>query len=134
MAAEIATLQFAEGVSVSQPSSYTSLASVTCADNQTDTDITGASWDKSTVQTVKLTASVFRRDDTQDATEVFEMYLMKDSEADAWKTPSYSSVGDTSGVTFSISTAGQLRYSSTSFGGANYSGTLRISNVQVTKV
>lgn len=108
--------------------------SVSCLDNQTDTDITGAVWDKANIQTVKMHVSVFRRDDTQNSTEVFELTLIKDQEADSWLSPKTTSFEGPSGVTFSVSATGQLRYSSSNFAGANYSGNIRISNIQETRV
>jgi len=112
----------------------TSKLQVSCLDNQTDTDITGLLYDKANIQSVEMTIAAFRRDDGQDATEIFRLVLAKDSEADAWLAPFVSSDGVGSGVTFSVSAAGQLRYSSSNYAGANYTGELRISHIKQMKV
>lgn len=105
--------------------------SMSIVDNQSSAaDVTALPvLDKTIVKSAKIYVDVFRRDDTQSANELYEIAAIYDPENDTWNLASVSQ-GDDAGITFSITTAGQLQYISSSYGGANYAGTFRISHIK----
>lgn len=92
-------------------------------------DITSLVFDKTKVKSVKILVDVFRRNDTQSANEMFELWCVYDPEGDTWALY-YDAHGDDSGVIFNITAAGQVKYKSTAYAGTNYTGKLRITNVR----
>lgn len=101
----------------------------TILDNQTDTNLVGFTFDSSDVKGVVISFDLFRRDDTQSAKETGKLFLSYDSEGATWLTPVVSSHFGDAGVTFGMDGTGQVTYTSTNFGGAGYSGSLRVKNI-----
>ena len=97
-------------------------------DNVSDTVITGLVFDKTDYKGARALIDMHRRDDGQSANEIGELYITHDTEADSWDVFLASHDGDCD-VTFNITAAGQVRYSSSNYGGANYSGTMRVTNI-----
>ena len=97
-------------------------------DNASPTNITGAVWAKATVKGVRCLFQVDRRNDTQDATEIGELFAWHNAESDTWQVE-LDSKGDDAEVTFSITSAGQLQYASSSYAGTGYDGNLRLTNI-----
>lgn len=102
---------------------------VSLADNQSSAaNVAGVSFDKDDTKAARLLFNIHRRDDAQHADETGEMHIWHDTETDTWEL-ALTSHNDDAGVTFTITAAGQLQYKTTEFGDANYSGTLRITNI-----
>lgn len=98
---------------------------VTIADNQSSAaDVTGLVFDKATYKAAVVLFDIHRRTDAESANEIGELFLSHDTEADVWRI-GFDSKGDDSGVSFSITAAGQVQYTSSSMAGASYSGVLR---------
>lgn len=97
-------------------------------DNQTNTAITGASFDKTQVKGARMLVDLFRRNDSQSANEIGELFVTHDTEADVWRVFFASHDGDTD-TTFSITAAGQLQYSTSTYGGTGYTGTLKLTQI-----
>ena len=104
----------------------------TVLDNQSlAVDITSLVFDKTEVKSVHMLIDVHRRDDGQNANELFKVSVMYDPEDDDWDI-TYDSQFEDSGVDFTVTSVGQVKYTSSNFGGANYDGDMRIT--QVTRV
>ena len=97
-------------------------------DGAANTDITGALFDKTTTKAVRIFYDLFRRNDTQSANEVGVLYITYDIETDTWKVFSQTFDGDAQ-VTFDVTSTGQLRYSSSTYGGTGYTGDIRLSDI-----
>ena len=105
----------------------------TITNNQTSaTSLTGIVFDKLDVKAVKLLINVERSTDTvaEQLNETGEIWLSYSAKKDTWSI-FLQSFGDDAGVTFTVTSGGQLQYTSTNLAGANYAGNLRISTVQV---
>ena len=97
-------------------------------DNQTNTDVTGAIFDKLKIKGARLLVDMFRRNDTQSANEIAELFISHNTESDAWELEMISHLGDTN-TTFNITATGQIQYSTSNFGGTGYTGTLKVTNI-----
>lgn len=90
------------------------------------TVVSGLQFDVSTILSSVITYTITRTSDVDDLTETGTIRLTyRSSLSDFDLAPSYS--GDNSGVTFTISGAGQILYTSTNLSSTNYSGTLTFS-------
>ena len=103
------------------------------ADNQVAAaNLTGVIFDKTLIKSVRFLLDVMRRNDTQNATEVFDCFAILNEETDTWSL-SFTGRGDESGIGLSVDSAtGQVKYTSTSYAGTNYAGTWRVT--AITKV
>ena len=102
------------------------IANFAIADNVSNTNVSVlTAFDKTTVKSARVSFDLLRRDDSQSKNETGELFITHNTETDTWKIFSTSHDQDAE-VTWSISSTGQVRYSSSNFGGANYSGTLRL--------
>jgi hypothetical protein len=97
-------------------------------DNAGATNITGAVWAKADIKGARCLFEVDRRNDSQDATEIGELFAWHNAESDTWHVE-LDSKGDDAGVVFSITSAGQLQYASSAYAGTGYAGNLRITNI-----
>ena len=77
---------------------------------------------------VRVLIHIHRQSTTEDFDEIGELFLNFDQVADNWQIALASHIED-AGVTFTITAAGQVQYSSTLLGGASYVGTLKMKNV-----
>jgi len=101
----------------------------TIVDNQTSAaDVTGLSFDSSNETGAKVFYRLKRRDDTQNSYEIGTLWLVYDADDTTWRL-SMDSRFDDAGVSFSVTTAGQVQYTSSSYGGANYAGTLELTGI-----
>lgn len=92
------------------------------------TDVTGLLFDKANVKSAIVKFDLERRTDTQNEQESGEMRIMHDTADDVWRIELQTS-GDDAGVTFSITSGGQVQYSSDDLTGSNYVGELRIGQI-----
>ena len=99
-------------------------ADFTIADAQTSQDVTGLSFDKDDYAAARILFSLNRRNDTQSADQVGEMFAVYRPESNDWLLET-SWKGEDAGVLFSITAAGQIQYTSDTYGGSNYSATLK---------
>ena len=92
-------------------------------------DLTGVSFDKTEVKSARFKMDVFRRDDGQSATELFDVTVIYDPESDAWLAPIYDKSGQDTEVILSITAAGQIQSKSSNYAGANYDGDFRVTDI-----
>jgi hypothetical protein len=97
-------------------------------------DITGLSFDSNSVHRARVAISIFRRNDSVSAKEEAVFEFSYDPEAATWQTSveGESNYGS-AGVSISITAAGQVQYTSTSFAGVGYSGYLIFQEIISTK-
>ena len=109
----------------------TTEAGMTLADNQAAaTDVTAIpAFDKTKTKSVSMLVDLFRRNDSKSANELYELCAIYDPEGDAWSL-SFTSKGDDAAVVFSITSAGQIQYTSDAYAGTGYTGKLRVSHVK----
>lgn len=106
---------------------------VSVANNQgSPANVTGLSFDKTGVKAVRLLFNIHRRTDSSAVDETGELFLFHNSESDEWG-HTLTSHGDDAGVTFSVSSGGQVQYSSSNMAGASYAGTLRVTAITALK-
>jgi hypothetical protein len=103
-------------------------ASQAIADNTGPADVTGLVFDKANVIAARILFHIERRDDGQSAMESGVIFVAHDSEADAWSISTQTYHGDAE-TTFSITSLGQVRYTSNNFGGTGYAGTMRFTEI-----
>lgn len=96
------------------------------ANNQSSaTNVTGLSFDTSTVRSAIIQYSLYRTSSTTEMSEVGHMYVTYKTTAGTWELA--QSYAGSSGVTFSITNGGQVQYTSTNFSGVSYSGKMKFS-------
>jgi len=106
----------------------------TIADNAGVTDLTGLLFSKATVKAVRMFFQVNRKTDAPAASlnEAGEIYIWHDAVSDTWEV-SFDSKGNDSGLTFTITAAGQLEYSSSNMNGTGYLGKMRVTDIKQIK-
>lgn len=82
------------------------------------TNITGASFDTSLVRSAILYYSIYRSTNINEESEVGQIFLTYSTQAATWNISQV--YGGSSGVTFSITNAGQIQYTSTALAGTGY--------------
>lgn len=101
--------------------------SATIANNQSSaTNVSGLSFDTTEVRGAIVEYSVYRVTTGSGATEAVEtglMFLSYLSTAGTWDIATQHGGG--AGVTFTVTNAGQVRYTSTNFTGSSYSGLIK---------
>lgn len=85
-------------------------------------------FDKTITKSARVLFDIFRKTDTANFTEVGEMFLVYNPEDDDWDISINSSFDD-AGVIFTVTSAGQVQYTSDSIAGGSYEGTLKLKNV-----
>lgn len=125
-------LQTAIGLMIAGGGPATGDIDIALPDNSGPTDITGLSFDKVSFKGGSFEFDIHRRDDTLSKNEIGTGYVTHNTETDTWKI-SIQSFDEDAETTFSITSAGQVQYTTSNFGGASYSGTLRVNNVKKIK-
>lgn len=107
---------------------------LTLSNNVAATDVTGAVFSGSSYRSVVFQVDILRKTATASSEvrasgRVTMLYNTQDS---VWKTdPIVELQGDDTGVTFTATTAGQLKYATTNIAGATYVGELYISAITI---
>ena len=103
----------------------TSTIDFTVANNQAAAaNVTGLVFDKATVKAAKVTYAIDRSTDSSNEQSVGELMIVHDATDDVWRINDTAVLDDT-GVTFSITSAGQVQYTSDDLTGTTYVGTLK---------
>jgi len=106
-----------------------SQSSFTIANNQSSaTNITGLLFNPASFRSVKIDYAIYRQTDTASSAvaQVGQLKFVYNTQATQWfMSDDYA--GQDSGVEFSITSAGQIQYTSTNISGTNYVGTLKYS-------
>lgn len=97
--------------------------SATIAQNQTNSTITGLSFDGSLYRSIKIDYSISRKTASEEKDEHGCIYCLYNTLSSTWKL-SLEGTGN-SGVTFDITNAGQVTYSSNTLSGISYVGQIR---------
>ena len=103
-------------------------ATATIGHNLSGQDVTGLLFDENVTKAFEVSDDVERVTATQGKGESGKIYGRYRQFTDDWEITVYSN-GD-SGVTFSITGAGQIQYTSDDLTGASYVGTMRFGNVK----
>lgn len=90
-------------------------------------NVTGATWDTSQVRSFIMQYSIYRSTTTVEESQVGTLYGTYKSALGSWDLS--ETFGGSSGIVFSITSAGQLKYTSTNLGGTGYSGKLKFKAV-----
>ena len=109
---------------------------ISILNNQTAVQpLTGLLFDKLATKSFEILFDCYRKTDTalSQVNETGKIYGNYDPVSDTWRV-SVNSVFDDAGVSFFITTAGQLQYKSTDITGANYVGTLRVTAITKLKI
>lgn len=86
-------------------------------------NVTSASFDDSTIRGFIMSYSIYRSTTLNEESETGQIFGCYKSTAGTWEIA--QTYGGSSGVTFSITNAGQLQYTTTNLAGASYSGKLK---------
>ena len=128
-------LRFDDGVKIQVLRTKDLETSFTVADNNASpASVTGLVFDKTVYSAARVEFALRRRDDGQEFTCIGHLNLIHAVDADAWDI-GVEYVGDAitglpCGVTFTITSAGQVQYISSNLAGANYAGYLRFDTVK----
>lgn len=98
------------------------------ANNQvTAADVTGALFSSADSRSARMRYDIKRKTDTasSEVRAVGELVLAYRDETSSWEILGEMFDGDAHGVTFSVTAAGQVQYTSSSIAGANYVGQMR---------
>lgn len=107
-----------------------SLSTFTIADNQVAaSDVTGLLFSAASTHGGKVDVLLRRRDDTEERVLVGHINVLYNLDATSWDIITVLDGSVASGVTFTITAAGQVQYTSDSMGGANYFGELQFRKV-----
>lgn len=107
------------------------LTSFTLTNNQaTFADINGLTFSKTSVRSARITLDVYITTTTTELQETIDITLGYKNTADEFRI-SIKSSGDNSGVTFNVTTDGQMQYKTTNVGGASYAGTIKFKAVTI---
>lgn len=87
------------------------------------TDVNGLLFNSSTVRSAKVDYTIYITTSTNELLETGILYLQYKSDAAEW-TMAQQFVGDVSGLTFTITTSGQVQYTTTNVAGTGYQGKL----------
>lgn len=101
----------------------------TIANNQTTAvNVNGCLFDNTEVRGAKILYQLERRTDADSNVEMGEIFVVYDNENTTWKIKKSGNF-DLAGVDFSITSGGQVQYTSDDLTGASYSGTLRVTQI-----
>lgn len=101
------------------------LTSFSLTNNQsTFADINGLTFSKTSVRSARITLDIYITTSTEELQESVDMILGYKNTADEFRLSILSS-GDSSGVTFNITSNGQMQYKTTNISGTGYSGTIK---------
>lgn len=93
--------------------------------NNTSGTVTGLAFDTSVIRSASIAYSIYRTSSTNEFSEQGVILIAYKSTANTWELAQWS-VGN-AGVTFTISSAGQISFASTDIGSTSYSGKLKFS-------
>lgn len=91
----------------------------------TPTDVDGLLFDKVDLIGAIANIHIERETDTQNVQEVGQLFISHDTNDDIWRIALTSNLDD-AGVSFTITAAGQVQYTSDDLTGAGYSGRLTV--------
>lgn len=107
------------------------LTSFTLTNNQsTFADINGLTFSKTSVRSARITLDVYITTSSAELQETIDITLGYKNTADEFRISIISS-GDNSGVTFNVTTAGQMQYKTTNIAGTSYAGTIKFKAVTI---
>lgn len=111
--------------------------SIALANNQVaPANLLGLVFDYTQYRGVRIQYSIHRQTDAPTELDgIGELYLWYKPVAAVWKiNPLESNDGDDHGVTFDVTAAGQVTYTSTNLAGANHACTMRVNDVKLLKI
>lgn len=91
-------------------------------------NITGLLFDKTIYKAVQVPFDLFRKTDSSNVKESGTLFITHNPISDTWDISLSSSFQD-AGVTFSVTSAGQVQYVSTNIAGTSYVGTFRAAGI-----
>ena len=95
------------------------------ADNQSSAaNITGLSFNTATASGFRAVYYVTRTSSNGTITEFGQLFGVFNSQSATWTMNKFGSAGD-AGITFTITSAGQIQYTTTNHGGSSYSGSIK---------
>ena len=94
-------------------------------------DATELIFNKVTYKMVHIMYDIHRRTDTPAdvKNEVGHVYISHNTETDIWMITNVSYMDD-AGIVFSVTSSGQIRYTSSNLTGSNYTGKIRVTGVK----
>ena len=87
-------------------------------------NVVGLSFDGILYRSAKIQYQVYRTSSIREYVEAGEFFVAYNTTAATWEIGGESAVGDAD-ITFSISAAGQVTYTTGTIGGTSYAGTIR---------
>ena len=104
---------------------YVEETSFTFANGQSSAaNVTGLSFSSSSYKSVEATVAYRRKTDSSTAFGIAKLYAFYRDDTAAWDLD-WVEHGDPSGITFSITSGGQIQYVTDNMSGSNYSGASR---------
>lgn len=97
----------------------------TFANNASATNVTGFLFDSTVYKAVTVLVNYRRLTATNESVGVATIQCVYRELTSSWDIAGVSEVGDDSGLTFTITSAGQLKYASSNITGSGYSGASR---------
>lgn len=91
-------------------------------------NVTGVVFNKADYKAAKFDFDLHRQTDSSNEQEIGTIYVTHDTADDVWRLALTSNLDD-AGVTFSITSGGQVQYVSDDLTGANYASTLKVTNI-----
>lgn len=92
----------------------------------TNENVSGLLFDGTIHRAAKITYSIYRYTDTEELSQVGDFKVLYKPIEGTWSLGADNYHGDNAGVTFTITSSGQVQYTSTSLLGANYGSKLQI--------
>lgn len=103
-----------------------SLTSFTVANNVSSaTDVTSLQFDVGVVRAATISYSVYRSTTLSELAECGQIYVVYKSTAATWELVQTNA--GSGGITFTITSGGQVQYTSTNMSGSSYSGLMKFS-------
>lgn len=96
----------------------------TIANNVANSDVLGCQFDNTQTRAANVTYQITRQDGSNTFVEYGTLYISYNSATTAW-TLARSFTGDSCGVSFTITSAGQVKYTSTNYTNTPYSGIIK---------
>lgn len=92
-------------------------------------DITGLLFNLATVKAAQFDYEIYRQTDSGSEMEAGTCFLGYRTFSSSWEL-SFTSQFDSSGVTLSVTSGGQVQYVSTNLAGTSYAGKIRVTNIR----
>jgi hypothetical protein len=109
------------------------LTSVNLTNNQTSpANINGLRFSKTEVLSATMVCQVYITTSDEELQEQFNIILNYKPVADEFSL-AVTSTGDESGITFSVTSTGQVQYTSTNIAGTDYSGVIKFKALTITQ-